>query len=673
MSLRTHFLSSAMRVCAGMLVMAAVAPHGLSKAYAADASAQSQPEPLPLPPSVPTPQDVPYGGTISLKVNATDLPRHILSMQETIPLPANVVEKGGNFTLLYPMWLPGNHSPTGTIDQLGGLKIQAGGKQIPWVRDTVTVSAFHVQVPKGTHQLEVSYQLLTPVSPKEGRVVMTDVMVNVQWSAVSLYPAGYFTRQIQFKPQVVFPAGWSYGTALRADGAQSGNTVTFKPVSFNVLEDSPIFSGKYFRKFDLTQDDKVPVTLNVMADRPEDLAATDEQIKAHRELVHQANLLFGSHHYDHYDFLLALTDKLGGIGLEHHQSSENSGPRGYFTHWDKTFAARDLLAHEFTHSWNGKYRRPADLWAANFNTPQRGSGLWVYEGQTQYWGYVLAARAGLMTAPQVEDALAEVAAVYDGRQGRTWRPLIDTTNDPIISQRAPQSWRSWSRSEDYYSEGQLIWLDVDTLIRKLSDNKKSLNDFASTFFGTHNGSFVTSTYQFDDVVQALNAVQPYDWATFLHQRVYDIRDHAPLDGFTRTGTRLVFTEKPSDYITSYSTLRHVTDFLFSLGFSVGKKGVLAEVLWGSPAWQAGVTRDQELVAVNGQAYDANDLKDVITAAKSKDGAPISLLLRDGDSFHTVSITYHGGLRYPHLDGKMDGLAAILAPVGGQPSAADHKE
>lgn len=671
MSLRSYFLSSAILMGAAGIIGASGPLQ--AKAHAAEVSGQPQPQPQPLPPALPTARDVSYGGTITLNVNATDLQRHILTMQETIPLPPDVSEKGGDFILLYPMWLPGDHSPTGTLDQLAGLKISAGGRQIPWVRDTVTVSAFHVQVPKGTHQLDVSYQLLTPVSPKEGRVVMTDAMVNVQWSAVSLYPAGYFTRQIQFKPQVVFPAGWSYGTALRSDGAQSGHTVTFKSVSFNTLVDSPIFSGKYFKKFDLTQDDKVPVTLNVMADRPEDLAATDDQIKAHRELVHQANLLFGSHHYDHYDFLLALTDKLGGIGLEHHQSSENSGPRGYFTKWDKTFAARDLLAHEFTHSWNGKYRRPADLWAANFNTPQRGSGLWVYEGQTQYWGYVLAARAGLMTAPQVEDALAEVAAVYDGRQGRMWRPLIDTTNDPVIAQRAPQSWRSWSRSEDYYSEGQLIWLDADTLIRKLSDNKKSLNDFADTFFVTNNGSFVTSTYQFDDVVKALNAVQPYDWATFLHQRVQDIRDHAPLNGFSRTGARLTFTEKPSDYIESYSTLRHVTDFLFSLGFAVGKKGVISEVLWGSPAWQAGITRDQELVAVNGEAYDADDLKDAITAAKAKSAAPITLLLRDGDSFHTVSITYHGGLRYPHLEGKMDGLGAILSPLSGKISLTDHKE
>lgn len=667
MSLRNRFLSS-VGLTAPCLAVVGLALAGAPQGLAADLSAQPQPMPLPLPPAVPAPQDVPFGSTLSLSVDGTDLARHILSMKETIPLPTRYVEKGGDFVLLYPMWLPGNHSPSGTINQVGDLTVKADGKVIPWLRDTVTVSAFHIDVPQGTKQLEVSYQLLTPVSPKVGRVVMTDTMENIQWSAVSLYPAGYFTRQIMVHPSVVFPQGWSYGTALRSDGAGSGSKVSFQPVSFNTLVDSPIFAGKYFRKFDLTQDDKVSVTLNVMADHPEDLAATEAQIQAHKNLVKQANLLFGSHHYAHYDFLLALTTKLGGIGLEHHQSSENSGPRGYFTHWDKTFGMRDLLAHEFTHSWDGKYRRPDGLWAPDFNTPQRGTGLWVYEGQTQYWGYVLAARAGLMTVPQVKEALAEVAATYDNRQGRQWRPLIDTTNDPIIAQRSPQSWKSWQRSEDYYSEGQLVWLDADTLIRKLSGNTKSLNDFAKAFFGTHNGSIITSTYNFEDIVKTLNAVQPYDWAKFLHDRLYNTSTHAPLDGFTRGGATVVYTEKPSDYIKSYSDLRHVSDFMFSLGLTVSKKGTVSDVLWGSPAWQAGITRDQDLLAVNGEAYDPEALQDVITSAKNKDAAPIEMLLKDGDRYHTVSVTYHGGLRYPHLDGNTQLLDALLAPLGASSAA-----
>ncbi|ACI50475.1 peptidase M61 domain protein [Gluconacetobacter diazotrophicus PA1 5] len=627
------------------------------------ADSQPQPQPLALPDSVPVPRDVPFGGTIHLTVDATDLARRVMTVRESVPVPAALAETGGDMTLLYPMWVPGDHSPTGTIEQFGGLVVKAGVAPLEWVRDTVMVSAFHVRVPKGVHALNLSFQILSPVSPEEGRVVMTPEMLNVQWNAVALYPAGYFTRQIPVQAELRLPHGWQYGTALRAHGP-AGDVVTFDPVPFNTLVDSPLFAGRYFRRFDLAPGAAAPVTLNVMADKPAELAATDAQVKAHQDLVTQAGLLFGSHHYDHYDFLLALTNELGRIGLEHHRSSENSGPRGYFTEWDKTFAVRDLLAHEYTHSWNGKYRRPADLWAPNFNTPQRGSGLWVYEGQTQYWGYVLSARSGLMTEPQVIDALAEVGAMYDTRQGRTWRPLQDTTNDPVIAQRSPLSWRSWQRSEDYYSEGQLVWLDADTLIRKLSDGKHSLDDVARHFFGTNDGSFVTSTYQFADVVKALNDIQPYDWATFLRQRLDRTSTHAPLDGFTRGGYRLVYTDQPNDWVKSFAAMRHVTDFSFSLGFLVGKGGTLANVEWGSPAWQAGVTRDAQLVAVNGEAYDPDVLQDAITAARDPHAAPIALLLHMGDHYVTIAIPYHGGLRYPHLQripGTPDMLADILAP------------
>ncbi|GAA4477146.1 M61 family metallopeptidase [Gluconacetobacter asukensis] len=625
-------------------------------------AADSQPQPLALPDSIPTPRDVPFGGIIRLSVDATDLARHIMTVHETVPVPAALAATGGDMPLFYPMWLPGNHSPTGSLDQFGGLVVKAGGATIDWVRDSVTVSAFHIHVPKGAHALDVSFQLLSPVSPEEGRMVMTPGMLNVQWNQVALYPAGYFTRQIPVEASLRLPRGWQYGTALRAQSA-AGDVVTFKPVPFNTLVDSPLFAGRYFRRIDLAPGAAVPVTLNLVADKPGELEATEAQIGVHRALVTQANLLYGSHHYDHYDFLLALTEELGRIGLEHHQSSENSGPRGYFTDWDKTFAARDLLAHEYTHSWNGKYRRPADLWAPNFNTPQRGSGLWVYEGQTQYWGYVLAARSGLMTVPQVTEALAEVAAMYDTRRGRTWRPLLDTTNDPVIARRAPLSWRSWQRSEDYYSEGQLVWLDADTLIRQLSGGKHSLDDVARHFFGTNDGSFVTSTYAFDDVVKALNDIQPYDWATFLHQRLDKTSEHAPLDGFTRGGYRLVYTEKPNEYVTSVASMRHVTDFSFSLGIMIGKGGTLANVEWGSPAWQAGMTRDAKLIAVNGEAYDPDVLREAVVEAKDAHAGPIALLLQEGDRYVTVSVSYHGGLRYPHLErieGKPDMLADILA-------------
>jgi len=622
-------------------------------------------QPLPLPPGMPEARDIPFPGTIHLTVDATDLARHIMSAHETIPVPSDIADKGGVMTLLYPMWIPGDHSPTGSLDQFGGLVAHANGAIVPWLRDAVKVSAFHVTVPKGAHTLDLDFQFLSPVSPEEGRVVMTPSMLNVQWNLVSLYPAGYFTRQINVVTQLKLPAGWKYGTALRAETNGANNEITFRQVTYNNLVDSPLYAGKYFRKIDLAPGSDVPVALNIVADHPDELEATDAQIAAHRALVAQANLLFGSHHYDHYDFLLALTKELGGIGLEHHQSSENSAPRGYFTEWEKTFAANDLLAHEYTHSWNGKFRRPDGLWAPNFDIAQRGTGLWVYEGQTQYWGYVLAARAGLLTKEQTMEAIAMVAASYDASKGRNWRPLIDTTNDPVIAQRAPQSWRSWQRSEDYYSEGQLIWLDADTLIRSKTDNKKSLNDFAKHFFGVENGSYVTKTYSFDDIVHNLNDILPYDWASFLHERLDKTNTHAPLDGIKRGGYKLVFNNKPNTWAKSYEFDRHVSDFAFSLGLVVKKDGTIASVQWGSPAWAASLTRDQKIVAVNGESYDDDGLTQAIKDAAKDHAATIELLLQDRDHYHTVKLDYHGGIRIPHLerDGTApDLLSDILTPL-----------
>ncbi|EHH68080.1 M61 family metallopeptidase [Gluconobacter morbifer] len=625
------------------------------------ALAQPQPEFVPLPPQIAPPQDRPFPGSLNVSVDATDTAHHIMSIHETVPVPQDAMQKG-EMILLYPMWIPGDHSPTGVISQLGSLNVSAGGKTVAWKRDPVEVAAFHIPVSAATPVLDVHFQLLSPVTPDEGRVVMTPSIVNVQWDQVSLYPAGYYTRDIRVLPSVRVPHGWQIGSALRA--ATYGDSTQFNATTYNTLVDSPIYAGRYFRKFDLTGPDHVPVSLDVVADDADSLNATPAQIEAHRNLVKQATTLFGSHHYDHYDFLLALTEELGMIGLEHHQSSENAADPGYFTEWDKTFPERDLLAHEYTHSWNGKYRRPADLWAPNFNTPQRGSMLWVYEGQTQYWGNVLAARSGLVTKEQGFEALAYMAAAYDNQTGRQWRPLEDTTNDPVIAQRAPLSWRDWQRSEDYYVEGQLIWLDADTLIRKLSGGRKSLDDFARAFFASNNGSFITNPYEFSAVVSALNTVQPYDWAKFLHDRLDAIRLHAPLDGLTNGGYRLVYTAEPTSFIKASEGRRHTTDLSFSLGMTVTKTGTMRRVHWQSPAFKAGLTSGETIVAVNDMTYSPERLIHAIKDAQKDPKQPIRLLVKSAEHVLTVSIPYHDGLRYPHLarvDGTPDYLGAIYTP------------
>lgn len=619
--------------------------------------AASPPQSAPPTPAIAEPRDVPYLGSLRLSVDATDLSHGIFSVHETIP-----VAVPGPSVLLYPKWLPGNHSPTGPIDKVAGLKISAGGKPLTWTRDPVDVYAFHVDVPAGAAALEVEFQFLSPVSGREGRIMMTPEMLSLQWNTVALYPAGYFSRQIPVEASVTLPEGFSFATALETD-SHSGAITRFKTTMLDTLVDSPLIAGRYAKSFDLDPGGPARVTLDVIADRPEDLEATPEQIGIHRALVQQAYKLYGSRHFDHYDFLFTLSSKLGGIGLEHHQSSEDGSDPNYFTGWDRTPAGRDLLAHEYTHSWDGKFRRPADLWTPNFNVPMRDSLLWVYEGQTQYWGYVLSSRSGLLSRQQTLDAIAGTAAAYDHRAGREWRALEDTTNDPIIAMRRPLSWLSWQRSEDYYSEGQLVWLDADTLIRQLSGGKRSLDDFARTFFGVENGSFVTNTYDFDDVVAALNAVQPYDWAKFLRERLDGHGPGAPLDGIARGGYRLIYTDQESDYLKAAEAQRKSTDLSYSLGMSIGKDAALTDVVWDGPAFKAGLTEGVQIIAVNGEAFAPEDLKDAIRLAKTG-AAPIDLLIKDKDTYRTVSIAYHDGLRYPRLErvpGAPDRLGEILAP------------
>jgi predicted metalloprotease with PDZ domain len=616
------------------------------------------PQPLPMPPQIPVPKDVPYPGTIRLSVDATDLERHIFAIHEIVP-----VRGGESLVLQYPQWLPGNHSPSGRVDKIAGLMISANGARLPWVRDTVDVFAFHLEVPAGATTLEVNFQFTSPVGEaNEGRVVMTPDMLNLQWNAVALYPAGYFARQIMVEASVRLPEGWQLATALETASSNGGET-KFKQTSFDTLVDSPIFAGRFFKRLDLDPGGPAPVHLNIVADRADLLDVKPEQLAAHRALVQQAYKLYGSHHYDHYDLLLALTDQMGGIGLEHHQSSENGTPPTYFTEWDKNADTRDLLPHEYTHSWNGKFRRPADLWTPTFNVPMRDSLLWVYEGQTQYWGFVLAARAGLWTRQQALDAIAATAALYDHRVGREWRPLQDTTNDPIAAMRRPLPWRSWERSEDYYSEGQLMWLDADTLIREKSGDSKSLDDFAHLFFSVNNGSFVPVTYTFDDVVKALNMVQHYDWAAFLRARLDGHGPGAPLDGLSRGGYKLVYRDTPSDYFKAAEARRKVTDLTYSLGMVIAGEGRLSDVLWEGPAYKGGLTMGTQIIAVDGIAFDSDRLKATVQDARQS-GAAIELLVKSGNRFRSVKLDYHDGLRYPHLE--RDGSAParldqILAP------------
>ncbi len=618
----------------------------------ASLSAAHAQQPLPMPPAIPAPKDASWPGSIGLAVDITDLARHVISVRETIP-----VHQAGPLVLLYPRWVPGDHGPTGPLADLAGLLIESNGKPLDWVRDPVDMHAFHLVVPAGATSLQAQFQYLSPPSTVEGRVEMTPVMVDLAWNTVLLYPAGLFSRGITVAPSLTFPTGWKLATAL--DTAQAGDGhVAFKPVTLNTLVDSPLFAGLYSSRIDLAPGAATPVHLDVFADRPEDLAITPDQLGKHRAVVQQAVRNFGCQHYNHYDFLLALSDELGEVGLEHHRSSENGTGRTYFTDWNKSLADRDLLPHEYTHSWNGKFRRPADLWAPNFNVPERDSLLWVYEGQTQFWGQVLAARSGLWTRQQALDAIADDAASMQTETGRAWRPLADTNQDPIINERRPQPWHSWEREEDYYTEGLLIWLDADTLIRSRTNNQKSLGDFARRFFGIDNGSFGVVPYRFDDVVRGLNDVLPFDWAGFLHARLDRRGGEAPLDGITRGGYRLVYTDQQSPFLKSEEQLRKFHDFSTSIGLSLGSGGTISDVIWAGPAFRAGLVKGGKIIAIDGLSFDdADDLQSAIKRAAT-DKAPIEILVQEDRHFRDLRIDYHGGLRYPHLE-RVAGTPALL--------------
>jgi predicted metalloprotease with PDZ domain len=598
--------------------------------------------PMPAAPTPPMPaaQDIAYPGTIRLAVDATDTARAIIHVHETIPLA-----HGGSQLLYYPQWLPGNHSPSGPIKNVAGIVFHAGEAVIPWTRDPVNVFAFHVDAPAAAKTLTADFDFLSPVQATQGRVVVTREMLNLEWNAVVLYPAGYYTRRIPVTASLKFPEGWQMATALEPQASAPG-AITYKTVDLGNLVDSPVLGGRYFNRVQL-DDEGAPVWLDIVGDSAEAVKASPEHIAPHKALVQQAYKLFGAHHYAHYDFLLGVSDKMSGEGLEHHQSSEDVLTAKYFAHWDQATSRRDLLAHEYTHSWNGKFRRGADLWVPDYNTPMRDSLLWVYEGQTQFWGFVLATRAGLLTRQEGLDAIAATAATYANDPGLGWRPLADTTTDPISTRRQPIPWRSYRGSEDYYREGQLIWLDADQLIREKTGGRKSLDDFAHAFFGMDNGSYETRTYTFDDVVATLNGVMPYDWAGFLHERLTTVHP-APLDWVGRGGYRLVYTETPSDFMKKADALGKATSLTYSLGLTLSNKGEASAVEWGSPAFKAGMTMADTVVAVNDEEYDADALKDAVTAAKSGKEA-IRLLVKRDKSYRTVSIDYHGGLRYPHFE------------------------
>ncbi len=604
----------------------------------------------------------PYPGTLTVNVDLTQSARKLYFVHETIPV------RPGPLTLYYPKWLPGYHSPSGPIMDVAGLKFTANGKTLEWKRDLADLYAIHLTVPAGVETLHVDFDVLSATHDRglgDGDMSQSPLIADLQWNQVIFYPAGYASKAVTVRPSVRLPTNWHFATALvphTGTGHGRATPVRFAAVTLNNLVDSPVMSGRYFTEVDLAPGAAAPVKLDMVADAPGDLAITPDEVAGLRRLVAQELAMFGSHHFTSYHMLLTLSAHISGLGLEHHQSFDiRTGPHAIVNHMPstagKSAAPRILgaagIAHEFTHSWNGKFRRPYDLWTPDFNSvPMKDDLLWVYEGLTQYWATVMAARAELWTPAEFRQRLAYTAAAVDHTPGRTWRSLRDVSAMAPKMYYAPGVWHNWRRGTDFYSEGMLVWLDVDTKIRTLSHGKRSLDDFAKRFYGMDNGSYVTKTYTFDDLVHALDAVQPYDWAAFLHRIVDGHEDHAPLGGITRGGYTLAYADGPGG------------PTMFSVGFSAGAHGNVGDVLWDGPAFKAGLIPGMRILKVDGKAFSPAALTTAIDDAVHSRAA-ITLDVYNAGQHETLDVDYHGGPRRPYLKrvaGTPDYLDRIIVPL-----------
>ncbi len=596
---------------------------------------------------------------INLFVDATHAPEKILHAQVQIPV------QPGEVTVVYPEWIPGEHGPTGPIDDLTGLEFFANGQRLTWRRDLVDMYAFHVNVPAGANVLEARLDLVMPAPPEgfSSGASATTELVMVSWNQVVLYLKGTKSDDVQVSAALKVPRGWHFGTALPV-ASDNPEQISFNPVSLTTLVDSPVLAGAHFRRIPLTLQGPIQHYIDMVSDGDAALQMPDETIEAYKRLVAETGALFGARHYREYHFLLTLSDHTAHFGLEHHQSSDDRVAERTMIDPDMRWLAASLLPHEMTHSWNGKYRRPAGLATPNYQDPMKGDLLWVYEGLTQYLGEILSARSGLFTQQQFLDEAAETAAMLDHTPGRSWRPLQDTADAAQLLYGAPNEFESWRRSVDYYPEGFLIWLEADTVIRQKTNGQKSLNDFCRLFHGGQNTPPMVVTYTFDDVVKALNQVTPFDWARFLRDRLDTYGPGAPLGGITNGGWKLVYDEQPSEYTKAMEKTRNVVDARFSIGLSLDDKGRIIDVIHGSPAWNAGISPGTTLAAVNGRKFTADLLRDGLKAAKAAN-TNLELLVINGDYYKSYVLPYHGGERYAHLvrdEAKPDLLGEIIKPL-----------
>jgi len=596
-------------------------------------------------------------GVIRVEVDETLAPQRILHTHLTIPV------QPGPLVLYYPQWIPGEHMPDGPINGMAGLKFMAGRKAIPWRRDLLDMFEFHLEIPPGVTSLDVSFDFLISGagSGYSSGASSTAVLNDLSWNQLVLYPQGYASKDLTYVPSLKIPAGWKFGTALPG-AKQIGDTISFAPVSLSTLVDSPVVSGRYFRVIQLTPGQNPSHEIDIAGDSEAALAMPPETEAHYRQLIAETGALFGVRHYRDYHFLLTLSDDVAHFGLEHHESSDDRIYEKSVIDPGYRAATADLLPHEFVHSWNGKYRRPGDLATENFHQPMRDDLLWVYEGLTEYWGDMLCARSGLLTQDQEHEAIARLAAFYDREPGRNWRPLQDTADAAVVLYQADDDWTNWRRDVDFYDEGEFLWLDVDTTIRRLTKDRKSLNDFCLIFHGGPGGEPALKTYTFEDVVATLNSVAPYDWTTFLRTRLDSVATKTPVEALQNSGWQLTYSDQPNEIETLRDTIRKKVNLMNSIGLIASDEGTIDEVLYEGPSYAAGLGPGMKITQVGGKPFTPVALRDAVAASPT---SPVQITVANGNEVETRSIDYHGGMKYSHLQrvpNHPDVLDEILHPL-----------
>jgi predicted metalloprotease with PDZ domain len=598
---------------------------------------------------------------IGIALDTTDAPRKIFHAQLTIPASP------GTLTLYYPKWIPGEHAPSGPVIDLAGLKFTGNGQLLKWRRALDDNWTVLVEVPAGVQEVHASLDFLGPTGASDqtlfsGGPSATEKLAVISWNQVLLYPKGWTADQITYSPSVRLPAGWKFGTSLDV-ASQSGGEIHFNPVSLYTLVDSPIISGEYMKIVPLNPGQNPPVELDVAADSANALDAPPEVWENYRNLVKQAGLLFGATHYRDYHFLYSLSDHVAHFGLEHHQSNDSRAAERTLVDPEPRIANASLLPHEYVHSWNGKYRRPADLTTSDYQQTMQDDLLWVYEGLTEYLGEVLPARSGMWSPEQFREDLARIAAELDHRPGRSWRNLQDTADAAAQLYYGTKEWESWRRSTDFYDEDALNWLWADSIIRSQSGGKKSLDDFCHIFHGAPSTAPEVKTYTFDDVVNALNQVAPYDWRGFWADRLTSHGPGAPLGGIEGSGWKLTYDENRSELMKAWEDDHSEINASFSIGMILKEDGEIEDTLEGMDAAKAGIGPDMKIVAVNGRRFSFQVFRDALSAGKNS-SQPLQLLIENTDYFRTFNLDYHGGEKYPHLvrdESKPDMLTDIVRP------------